>query len=113
MITVRESAWNQGFPIYMKFHGKVEEKHKQIGNAAPPPLAREIGFSIRLTVIEGLRRQEQGGEEPKGIQNWENHSDPLSEQNQNESSDNENSQLDAREMEKSESPEGEEPVEDN
>jgi len=99
MITVRESAWSQGFPDSMKFHGKVEDKYKQIGNAVPPPLVREIGFSIRLAVIEGLKRREQGGEEPKGIQNWENHGDPSSEQNQNESID-ENSQLDAREMEK-------------
>ncbi|KAI3711752.1 hypothetical protein L1987_70296 [Smallanthus sonchifolius] len=37
ILTVREYARSQGFPIGYKFSGNIQHKHKQIGNAAPPP----------------------------------------------------------------------------
>lgn len=43
----RENARIQTFPDDWKFCGKLTDKYKQIGNAVPVNLAKEIGLSIR------------------------------------------------------------------
>jgi len=44
--TVREYARIQTFPDTWKFTGSISQQYKQIGNAVPVNLAKEIGFSI-------------------------------------------------------------------
>ncbi len=44
--TVREYARIQTFPDDWKFEGSVAQQYKQIGNAVPVNLGREIGYSI-------------------------------------------------------------------
>jgi DNA (cytosine-5)-methyltransferase 1 len=44
--TVREYARIQTFPDKWKFTGSISQQYKQIGNAVPVNLAKEIGFSI-------------------------------------------------------------------
>lgn len=44
--TVREYARIQTFPDEWKFEGSVSQQYKQIGNAVPVNMAKEIGFSI-------------------------------------------------------------------
>ena len=40
--------WNeQGFPDSFRFYGTVQNKHRQIGNAVPPPLALALGRELR------------------------------------------------------------------
>lgn len=44
--TVREYARIQTFPDDWKFEGSVSQQYKQIGNAVPVNLGREVGYSI-------------------------------------------------------------------
>ena len=44
--TVREYARIQTFPDEWKFEGSVAQQYKQIGNAVPVNLGREVGYSI-------------------------------------------------------------------
>ncbi|HEY5593255.1 MAG TPA: DNA (cytosine-5-)-methyltransferase [Paludibacter sp.] len=44
--TIREYARIQTFPDDWEFEGSVAQKYKQIGNAVPVNLAKEVGFSI-------------------------------------------------------------------
>ena len=44
--TVREYARIQTFPDEWKFSGSVSQQYKQIGNAVPVNLAKEIGYSV-------------------------------------------------------------------
>lgn len=44
--TVREYARIQTFPDSWKFAGSMTQQYKQIGNAVPVNLAKEIGYSI-------------------------------------------------------------------
>jgi DNA (cytosine-5)-methyltransferase 1 len=44
--TVREYARIQTFPDEWKFSGSVSQQYKQIGNAVPCNLAKEVGYSI-------------------------------------------------------------------
>ena len=37
----------QGFPDSFRFYGNVHNKHRQIGNAVPPPLAFSLGKCLR------------------------------------------------------------------
>merc|ERR1711872_63902 len=46
LVSVRECARSQGFPDHYRFHGSALEKHRQIGNAVPPPMGRALGVSI-------------------------------------------------------------------
>lgn len=47
VVSVRECARSQGFPDAFQFSGPIIEKHRQVGNAVPPPMARAIGLEIR------------------------------------------------------------------
>jgi DNA (cytosine-5)-methyltransferase 1 len=59
--TVREYARIQTFPDVWKFAGSISQQYKQIGNAVPVNLAKEIGFSIIkfLNIIEKDTIQEK------------------------------------------------------
>lgn len=48
----RENARIQTFPDEWGFYGKLSEKYKQVGNAVPVNLAKEIGLEIRKTLEE-------------------------------------------------------------
>ncbi|OXU18829.1 hypothetical protein TSAR_015341 [Trichomalopsis sarcophagae] len=50
VVSVRECARSQGFPDSFRFYGSIQDKHRQIGNAVPPPLAKAIGLEIRKSV---------------------------------------------------------------
>ncbi|XP_014605619.1 PREDICTED: DNA (cytosine-5)-methyltransferase PliMCI-like [Polistes canadensis] len=47
VVSVRECARSQGFPDSFRFYGNVLDKHRQVGNAVPPPLGAAIGHEIR------------------------------------------------------------------
>ncbi|KAL6956133.1 DNA (cytosine-5-)-methyltransferase [Sarracenia purpurea var. burkii] len=55
ILTVRECARSQGFPDRYKFAGNIQHKHRQIGNAVPPPLAFALGRKLK-EAIEGKRQ---------------------------------------------------------
>ncbi|XP_047333677.1 DNA (cytosine-5)-methyltransferase 1-like isoform X2 [Impatiens glandulifera] len=52
IVTVRECARSQGFPDSYLFDGNIQHKHRQIGNAVPPPLAFALGRKLK-EAIEG------------------------------------------------------------
>ncbi|CAK1554785.1 unnamed protein product [Leptosia nina] len=47
VVSVRECARSQGFPDSYRFWGTIAEKHRQIGNAVPPPLAAALGRELK------------------------------------------------------------------
>jgi len=47
IISIRELARCQGFPDDFQFYGTMKAKHRQIGNAVAPPMAKAIGIEIR------------------------------------------------------------------
>ncbi|KAG7952343.1 hypothetical protein I3843_12G053400 [Carya illinoinensis] len=50
ILTVRECARSQGFPDSYQFAGNIQHKHRQIGNAVPPPLAYALGRKLKEAV---------------------------------------------------------------
>ncbi|CAE6197703.1 unnamed protein product [Arabidopsis arenosa] len=50
IITIRECARSQGFPDSYEFSGKKKDKHRQIGNAVPPPLAFALGRKLKEVI---------------------------------------------------------------
>ncbi|KAL1356188.1 hypothetical protein HN51_008170 [Arachis hypogaea] len=50
ILTVRECARSQGFPDCYQFSGNIIHKHRQIGNAVPPPLAFALGRKLKEAV---------------------------------------------------------------
>ncbi|XP_077231680.1 DNA (cytosine-5)-methyltransferase 1B-like isoform X2 [Tasmannia lanceolata] len=50
ILTVRECARSQGFPDSYVFCGNIQSKHRQIGNAVPPPLAFALGRKLKEVV---------------------------------------------------------------
>ncbi|KAL1490162.1 hypothetical protein ABEB36_012901 [Hypothenemus hampei] len=46
VVSVRECARSQGFPDRFIFNGNILDKHRQVGNAVPPPMARALGLEI-------------------------------------------------------------------
>jgi DNA (cytosine-5)-methyltransferase 1 len=40
----------QGFPDHFVFSGNVHSRHRQVGNAVPPPLAASLGRQLRKTL---------------------------------------------------------------
>ncbi|XP_077290001.1 DNA (cytosine-5)-methyltransferase 1-like [Arctopsyche grandis] len=47
VVSVRECARSQGFPDSYIFVGNIPDKHRQIGNAVPPPLGAALGRVIK------------------------------------------------------------------
>ncbi|KAJ4789770.1 Cytosine-specific methyltransferase [Rhynchospora pubera] len=54
IITVRECARSQGFPDSYSFHGNIQNRHRQIGNAVPPPLAYALGRKLKEAIDKNL-----------------------------------------------------------
>jgi DNA (cytosine-5)-methyltransferase 1 len=54
ILSVRECARSQGFPDKHKFTGTIHHKHRQIGNAVPPPLAKNLGVELRRAIESNL-----------------------------------------------------------
>lgn len=52
VVSVRECARSQGFPDSFRFYGTILDKHRQVGNAVPPPLGAAIGHEIRKCIRE-------------------------------------------------------------
>jgi hypothetical protein len=52
VVSVRECARSQGFPDTYKFFGSILDKHRQVGNAVPPPMARAIGSEMKKAILE-------------------------------------------------------------
>ncbi|KAL7235643.1 hypothetical protein ACSBR1_019021 [Camellia fascicularis] len=50
ILTVRECARSQGFSDGYKFAGNIQHRHRQIGNAVPPPLAFALGSKLKEAV---------------------------------------------------------------
>lgn len=50
VVSVRECARSQGFPDTYRFYGNILDKHRQVGNAVPPPLAAAIGREIKKSL---------------------------------------------------------------
>lgn len=46
VVSVRECARSQGFPDKYEFAGSILDKHRQVGNAVPPPLGAALGRAI-------------------------------------------------------------------
>lgn len=40
----------QGFPDRYQFSGNIQHRHRQIGNAVPPPLAFALGRKLKEAV---------------------------------------------------------------
>lgn len=50
VVSVRECARSQGFPDTFRFYGTILDKHRQVGNAVPPPLGAAVGREIKKCV---------------------------------------------------------------
>ncbi|ESQ32376.1 hypothetical protein EUTSA_v10003514mg [Eutrema salsugineum] len=59
ILTVRECARSQGFPDSYEFAGNITHKHRQIGNAVPPPLAFALGRKLKEAVRLKASLQQQ------------------------------------------------------
>ncbi|XP_062975632.1 DNA (cytosine-5)-methyltransferase 1 isoform X2 [Elgaria multicarinata webbii] len=55
VVSVRECARSQGFPDTYRLFGNVLDKHRQVGNAVPPPLAKAIGLEIKVCVLAKMK----------------------------------------------------------
>ncbi|XP_015277287.1 PREDICTED: DNA (cytosine-5)-methyltransferase 1, partial [Gekko japonicus] len=55
VVSVRECARSQGFPDTYRLFGNVLDKHRQVGNAVPPPLAKAIGLDIKVCVSAKMK----------------------------------------------------------
>ncbi|XP_045819447.1 DNA (cytosine-5)-methyltransferase 1-like isoform X1 [Trifolium pratense] len=60
ILTVRECARSQGFPDCYQFSGNIIHKHRQIGNAVPPPLAFALGLKLKEAVDRAHRPKSSG-----------------------------------------------------
>ncbi|KAL2747796.1 DNA (cytosine-5)-methyltransferase PliMCI isoform X1 [Vespula maculifrons] len=64
VVSVKECARSQGFPDSFRFYGNILDKHRQVGNAVPPPLGTAIGQEIRKClknediIIQSLIRED-------------------------------------------------------
>ena len=43
-------TWMQGFPDGYHFAGNIQSKHRQIGNAVPPPLSYALGRKLKQAI---------------------------------------------------------------
>jgi DNA (cytosine-5)-methyltransferase 1 len=59
IVTVRECARSQGFPDEFQFSGNVHNRHRQVGNAVPPPLAFALGLQLRKKLEARKKEREE------------------------------------------------------
>ncbi|PSC75867.1 DNA (cytosine-5)-methyltransferase 1-like [Micractinium conductrix] len=59
IVSVRECARAQGFPDKHRFVGNVHNKHRQVGNAVPPPLAAALGRELRKALEKTAAKKDQ------------------------------------------------------
>ena len=52
LLSVREYARSQGFKDNFKFAGTIRDKHREIGNAVPPPMGKAVGLEIRKAILK-------------------------------------------------------------
>ena len=52
LVSVRECARSQGFSDSFMFVGTLRDKHRQIGNAVPPPMGKSVGLEIRKAILK-------------------------------------------------------------
>uniref|UniRef100_F6XUV4 DNA (cytosine-5)-methyltransferase 1 n=1 Tax=Ciona intestinalis TaxID=7719 RepID=F6XUV4_CIOIN len=50
VVSVRECARSQGFPDSYRFFGSILDKHREVGNAVPPPMSKAIGLQIKKSL---------------------------------------------------------------
>ncbi|KAJ8798184.1 hypothetical protein J1605_016817 [Eschrichtius robustus] len=55
VVRVREGARPQGFPDTYRLFGHILDRHRQVGNAVPPPLAKAIGLEIKRCMLARAR----------------------------------------------------------
>ncbi|XP_055925172.1 DNA (cytosine-5)-methyltransferase PliMCI-like isoform X3 [Argiope bruennichi] len=60
LVSVRECARSQGFPDSYRFFGTILDRHRQVGNAVPPPLAEAIGLEIKKCLAYKEQKTEKG-----------------------------------------------------
>ncbi len=58
IMSVRECARSQGFPDHHLFSGNVHNRHRQVGNAVPPPLARALGKQLFKRLVQRVSSEE-------------------------------------------------------
>ncbi|XP_075978235.1 DNA (cytosine-5)-methyltransferase 1-like [Anticarsia gemmatalis] len=56
VVSVRECARSQGFPDTYIFAGSVQDKHRQVGNAVPPPLGAALGREIKKALCTSIAK---------------------------------------------------------
>ncbi|CAG9786638.1 unnamed protein product [Diatraea saccharalis] len=54
VVSVRECARSQGFPDTYVFAGSLQDKHRQVGNAVPPPLGAALGREIKKALAASI-----------------------------------------------------------
>ncbi|XP_028173545.1 DNA (cytosine-5)-methyltransferase PliMCI-like isoform X2 [Ostrinia furnacalis] len=54
VVSVRECARSQGFRDAYVFAGSLQDKHRQIGNAVPPPLGAALGREIKKALAASI-----------------------------------------------------------
>uniref|UniRef100_A0A3B3T402 DNA (cytosine-5-)-methyltransferase n=2 Tax=Paramormyrops kingsleyae TaxID=1676925 RepID=A0A3B3T402_9TELE len=64
VVSVRECSRSQGFPDTYRFFGNVLDKHRQVGNAVPPPLSKAIGLELKKCVLEKMKENPVGLTDP-------------------------------------------------
>lgn len=52
VVSVRECARSQGFPDKYRFYGNILDKHRQVGNAVPPPMGAALGREIKKALVK-------------------------------------------------------------
>ena len=68
VVSMRECARSQGFPDTYRLFGNILDKHQQVGNAVPPPLAKAIGLEIKRCMLAKARESASGTVGAAGVQ---------------------------------------------
>ena len=56
LLSVREYARSQGFSDDFKFSGTIRDKHREVGNAVPPPMGKALDMEIRKAILHNIGR---------------------------------------------------------